>query len=122
MDQERFFKLLERIANALERMAPSNSSAPNLVYDLSQYEHFDWEAIGATVAVVDEGGPALVTWGGNTFKRRSPNNKYGAAIFYSRCVGKENGENIYERLITFKEMSTSVEPLSRKAETALKLG
>jgi hypothetical protein len=48
--------------------------------------------------------------------RRSPANKFGEAIWFSRCTGKdENGENKYEKLITFKPTSKiAVEPLPEK--------
>ena len=117
MDTDRLLNLLERIATALERIAPAES-APNLSYDLSEFNNFDWEAIGAKVEIKDQYGPAVVIWGGNRFIRRSPE-KYDPAIFYSRCIGKENNRNLYERLITFKELSKNARPISRDAESKL---
>lgn len=110
---------LERIACALERMAP-NEAAPNLTYDISTFNTFDWSAIGATVEIKDKDGPAIVVWQGNRFTRRSPENAFGAAIFYSRCTGKDGDRNIYERLITFKELPKNANPISRKAENAIR--
>jgi hypothetical protein len=118
MDTERLFNLLERIAQALERMAPCES-APNLTYDLGEFKTFDWQAIGASVEVADQYGPAIVVWQGNRFTRRSPENAYNTAIFYSRCVGKEGDRNLYERLITFKELPKNARPISREAEAKI---
>lgn len=64
----------------------------------------------------DQYGVAIVNWRGLQFVRRSPSNKFGEAIWFSRCTGKgEDGENKYERLITFKPISKKeVEPVSDK--------
>lgn len=64
----------------------------------------------------DQYGAAIVSWRGVQFVRRSPSNKFGEAIWFSRCVGKgDDGSNIYERLITFRPLSkTEVEPLPEK--------
>jgi len=117
MDTDRLLNLLERIANALERMAPAES-APNLTYDLSEFKNFDWGAIGAKIEVKDQYGPAIVIWQGNRFVRRSPD-KYDPAIFYSRCIGKEDNRNVYEKLVTFKELPKNARPISREAESKL---
>ena len=56
------------------------------------------------------------------YKRRSPSNSYGAVIYFSRAVGKdEKGNTQYERLITFEPFANlTVEPISRKAEAITK--
>lgn len=107
---------LERLADAVERLAPTTTTAPNYIYSLESFKRFSWESIGATIERSDQYGPAIVSWRGQQFVRRSPSNKFGEAIWYSRCVGKdENGENKYERLITFKPFSkTEVEPIPEK--------
>lgn len=107
---------LERLADAVERLAPTTTTAPNYIYSLESFKIFDWASIGATIERSDQYGPAIVSWRGQQFVRRSPSNKFGEAIWYSRCVGKdENGENKYERLITFKPFSkTEVEPIPEK--------
>lgn len=117
--QQQQAKALERIAIALERMAP-DAGAPNLQKPISQFKSFDWASIGSSVVQRDEHGPAIVEWGGKQFTRRSPQNKYDPAIWFSRSTGERNGEGtvIYERLITFKTMS-DVEPIGRKAAEAL---
>lgn len=113
---EEIIPLLERIAIALERMAP-RESAPNLVYDMTEWKSYDWSALGATVLVRDKDGPAIVEWGGNRYTRRSPNNGWGAAVFYSRCIGTdETGKKLYDRLIAFKELPKNAKPISREAE------
>ena len=114
--QHRQMVALERIAETLERIAPTNTAAPNYTYPLESFSGFDWESIGVTVTRTDNNGAAIVSWRGRQFTRRCPTNKFGVAVWYSRCVGKnENGENLYERLITFKPVSkTGVEPLPEK--------
>ena len=48
-------------------------------------------------------------------------NKYGANIWFARCIGKENDENKYAWLINFSErkVDMTVEPLGRNAREAL---
>jgi hypothetical protein len=66
------------------------------------------------VEYTDNDGAAVVSWRGNQFLRRSAQNKFKPAIWFSRAIGKdENGENRYERLISFKQMA-EVEPLPDK--------
>lgn len=109
--------LLERIAVSLES-GMSTRKAPNYQAFLEDFHSFNWEEIGAAIERVDNYGVATVLWGGNRFMRRSPDNSYGAAIYFSRCIGKdETGKNQYERLITFKPQSeVKVRPISREAE------
>lgn len=116
--QHRQMVALEKIADALERLAPTSTSAPNYQYPLESFASFDWESIGATVERRDRDGAAIVTWRGNRFVRRAPSNKFGEAIWFSRCVGKDdNGENKYERLCTFKPVSkVEVEPVPEKVQ------
>lgn len=104
--------VMERLANAVERLG-KDTAAPNYTCPLEDFKTFNWESIGGSVERSDQYGPAIVSWGGQQFIRRSPTNKFGEAIWYSRCVGKdETGENRYERLITFKPLSKiEVEPL-----------
>lgn len=91
---------LEKIAELLGRSLP-RLAAPNYKGILEQWHEYDWSAIGAEIEVTDNYGVASVIWQGDRYKRRSPDNVYGAVIFFSRCVGKaEDGSNQYERLIT----------------------
>lgn len=111
---QRSMAALERIAVVLERHTPPTSNAPSYTFPLESFASFDWESIGASVERTDNYGAAIVSWQGNNFVRRSPNNKFGEAIFFSRCVGKdEQGENKYERLISFKSIPQA-EPLPEK--------
>ncbi len=102
--QHRQITALEQIAEALDRLAPN--TAPNYQRSLEEFRSFAWESINATIERSDQYGAAIVNWRGYQFVRRSPSNKFGEAIWFSRCVGKdETGENKYERLITFKPTS-----------------
>lgn len=88
--------------------------APNYQCKLEDFAAFDWGRIGVTVEQKDTDGVAVVSWRGNQYLRRSAQNKFKPAIWFSRAVGKdENGENQYERLITFKELAQA-EPLPDK--------
>ena len=96
---------------AVQRIVQPNQS-PDYQYDLSAFPNFDWDMIGAAVTQSDRYGAAAVTWGGHTYIRRSPQNKFGEAIWFSRCTGKgDNGDNVYVRLITFKRHLSKAEPL-----------
>src|SRR5689334_6949166 len=112
---ELFMTVLIRIADALERMAPAMPKAPNYQYPIEAFPNFDWESINAVVEKQDQYGVAVVAWGGQVWVRRSPANKYGGAIWFSRAVGKdEEGKTFYERLITFKPRNVTVEPIPEK--------
>ena len=118
---------LQRLALALEhilknlqaiRLQLMADHVPSYQYDLSAFPRFDWESIGAVVLERDKCGATVVSWGGHDYIRRSPQNKFGEAIWFSRCTGKdENGENAYQRLITFKRRDRSqVEPLPERVQ------
>lgn len=99
-------ELMRRITTALEQLAGSSSAkAPNYMLPLDAWGSFDWASIGAVVTASDATGPTTISWRNQQYIRRSPVNKFSPAIFFSRCVGKdERGENQYERLITFKPL------------------
>ena len=108
--------LFNRIANALEAIALTNAPAPNFVKPIESYASFDFTAIGALVKGHDANGPTELEWGGYLWTRRSPQNKFGEAIWFSRATGKDAEGNVkYSRLITFKKL-TEAEPLPRKVE------
>lgn len=111
--QHRQMLALERLADAVERLAPATTLAPNYQHPLEEFTTFDWSSIGATVERSDRYGAAIVNWRGLQFVRRSPSNKFGEIIFFSRCTGKDDdGNNKYERLISFRPVtSVSVEPV-----------
>jgi hypothetical protein len=114
--QHRQMLALERIADTLDSLAPK--SAPDIKRPIEEFKNFDWSSIGARVDKSDSYGAAVVSWKGQIYTRRSPQNKFGVAIWFSRCVGKEeDGANKYERLITFKPFSNiEAEPLPPKAQ------
>lgn len=45
--QNRQMQALERIANAVECLAPTTTAAPNYTNSLESFLSFDWESIGA---------------------------------------------------------------------------
>ena len=106
---------LEKIAGVLEQLSPKE--APNYEYPLESFRNFDWSSIGAEIIKEDQFGAAIVSWNGKQFIRRSPSNKFGVALWFSRCIKKdEDGSNKYQRLITFKPLNNKeVEPVSEKA-------
>ncbi|MFN6460805.1 MAG: single-stranded DNA-binding protein [Nostoc sp. DedVER02] len=118
MDNDQFtlvMTVLLRIADALERIAPLTPKGPDYQYPIEAFPNFDWESIGAVVVQQDQYGAGVVSWGAKDWVRRSPANKYGAAIWFSRATGQDDkGETTYERLITFKPRNTSVEPIPPK--------
>lgn len=115
---ERIASASERTAEAAQQMAQSNTEAPNFQRSLEIFSQFDWASIGATVERSDQYGAAIVSWRGMQFVRRAPSNKFQEIIFFSRCVGKDDdGNNKYERLISFKPVSKiDVEPVPLKVE------
>jgi len=110
--------VLHRIAVALETLAMANAPAPNFAKPIETYKNFDFETIGATVKATDGSGAIALEWGGYTWTRRSPQNKFSEAIWFSRPLGKaEDGSVKYARLITFRKFNEA-EPLPRKTEAA----
>lgn len=110
---ERQTQLLERLVMAVEQRS---IPAPNYDANLKTFDSFDWDGIGAQVEETDEDGATLVRWRGHLYRRRSPDNKFPAVIWFSRSIGKdEAGNNRYERLITFKALS-EVDPLPQKVK------
>jgi hypothetical protein len=118
MDNDQFtlvVTVLIRIADALDRIAPATPKAPDYQYPIESFPHFDWESIGAVIEQKDEYGVGVVRWGGHSWTRRAPLNKFGAAIWFSRAVSKDSEGNLsYERLITFKPRNTNIEPIPQK--------
>lgn len=111
---------LARIADALESIAHAGRPpAPNYTRPIEAFSGFDWASINARVIKADPDGPTHVEWGGETWTRRSPVNKFGPSIWYSRAQGKDDDGNvIYLRLITFKEFKDS-DPLAPGVEKLL---
>jgi DdrB-like protein len=111
---------LQGVEAHLRQIAISSNPAPNYQRPLSEYADFDWSSIGAIVLNRDEDGVTAVEWNAQVFTRRSPNNKFDAAVWFSRCVGKDaDGNNKYARLISFKAVSDA-EPIAAKAKKAIR--
>src|SRR3990170_6909799 len=105
---------LNRIASALEAIALAKAPAPNFVRSIAEYATFEFESIGAKIVGRDRHGVTAVEWAGYQWTRRSPSNKFGSAIWFSRAAGKDEAGNVrYVRLITFRE-KTEPEPLPGK--------
>ncbi|MCI0388982.1 MAG: single-stranded DNA-binding protein [Acidobacteria bacterium] len=110
---------LQAIESHLRQMAISANPAPNYQRALSEYPGFDWSSIGATVVKEDSDGASVVEWNGTMFTRRSANNKFPEAIWFSCPAGKDaDGNTRYRRLITFKRPSEA-EPIAEKAKRAI---
>lgn len=112
---------LHHIAAALESLARAQGPVElNLVKPLADYPGFPWDSIDASVVKGDQYGPTHVEHGGYVYTRRSPQNKFGEAIWYSRAAGKaEDGTTTYARLITFKKLADA-ESLPDKVVQAVK--
>ena len=110
---------LHGIEANLRQMAISSNTTPNYQRLLSEYPSFDWPSIGATVLSRDGDGVTAIEWNGQIFTRRSPDNSFASAIWFSRSAGKDSeGKNKYVRLITFKSHSESG-PIGAKAKRAI---
>ena len=120
---ERALRALDRIADALERLAPL-PPIPSYQFPIEAFSTFDWKSIGAVVEQCDSSGATVICRNGLYFTRRSPANKFGEAIWFSRSVGKdENGQINYERLITFRPIANNqVEPLPEKVKRFVEHG
>lgn len=95
-------------------MAIAATNPPNWKRPLDTYRDGWVAAIGAIEVAHDDHGPTVIWWMGHHYTRRSGSNpKFGAAIWFSRSMGKgEDGEASYVRLITFADGPTpTAEPL-----------
>jgi hypothetical protein len=112
--------ILIRIAAALETIARgSEPEEPNLQKPIEEFAGFNWDSIGATVVKKDANGPTHLEYGGYLWIRRSPTNKYGPAIWFSRSAGKDaEGNTRYLRLISFRTVGEA-DPLPEKASALL---
>lgn len=109
---------INRIANVLEAKP---MPAPDIVHDLSKYKNFDWASINAEIVAKDKHGAIAVRHCGKIYTRRNPANKFGVAIWYSKSAGKDSEDNnVYERLITFREVKVEADLLNDKTLAALR--
>jgi hypothetical protein len=81
---------LQDVESHLRQIAVSSNPAPIYWRPLSDYRNFDWASIGAIVLKEDRDGATEVEWNGQVFTRRSAENHFDAAVWYSRCVGKDS--------------------------------
>jgi hypothetical protein len=111
---------LQGVESHLRQIAVSSNPAPNYQRSLSEYPTFDWPSIGATVLNRDGDGATAVEWNGQVFTRRSPSNKFDAAVWFSRHLGQDaDGNKRYARLITFRALNEA-EPIAAKAKKAIR--
>jgi len=94
-------KLLAAILEQLQR--ETAVLEPNYRRDLADYGSFDWSSIAATVIEKDDYGAIKVEWSGHHWLRRnsSPDNKFGAAVWFSRPVSGSGDATVYYTLIKF---------------------
>lgn len=111
-------QILGQIAQSLQQIAMAMTPSSAICKPIGEYLTFDWSSIGARVLKEDEDGPSLIECQGQVWKRRAPDNQYSAAIWFSRCIGKDpaTGNNKYESLIYFEEINQDVQPLGRKVK------
>jgi DdrB-like protein len=111
---------LQSIESHLRQIAVSSNPAPNYQRLLSEYPTFDWPSIGATVLNRDDDGITAVEWNGQVFTRRSPTNKFDAAVWFSRHLGQDaDGNKRYARLISFRALNEA-EPIAAKAKKVIR--
>jgi DdrB-like protein len=111
---------LQGVESHLRQMAVSSNTAPNYQRPLSEYPTFDWSSINATVLNRDGDGATSVEWNGQVFTRRSPSNKFDAAVWFSRHLGQDSdGNKRYARLISFRALNDA-EPIAAKAKKAIR--
>lgn len=111
---------LQGVESHLRQIAVSSNPAPNYQRSLSEYPTFDWPSIGATVLNRDGDGATAVEWNGQVFTRRSPSNKFDAAVWFSRHLGQDaDGNKRYARLISFRALNEA-EPIAAKAKKAIR--
>lgn len=125
MENSEIYAELSRILKNIElaMMATAAAKPPNWKRPLAAYKNGWVTAIAAYEIARDDYGPSVVFWMGHHYVRRCGSNpKYGAAIWFSRAIGKsEDGETAYARLITFEDgPPPAAEPLP--AYVAQKLG
>jgi DdrB-like protein len=111
---------LHGVESHLRQIAVTSNPAPNYQRALSEYPTFDWSSIGATVLSRDDDGATTVEWNGQIYTRRSADNRFQEAVWFSRHLGQDaDGNKRYARLITFRALSDA-EPIAAKAKKAIR--
>jgi hypothetical protein len=117
--EELSIALLGEILGQLKQLnAAAEVRKPHLCHTkrIEEYPTFDWEAFGAKVVERDDDGVCLVEFKGEIYSRRSPQNKFAPAIWFSRSDGKdEDGNTKYVKLVIFKKFDFEPEPIPAKA-------
>ena len=99
---------INRLATAVEALVknqnqPEKKEDVSHIRKLADYPSINWSSIGAEILHCDKDGVTAVSWKGKQYTRRHKS-KYGQELWFSCCIGKnENGENLYHRLICFKD-------------------
>lgn len=96
---------MNRIADALEKLAQDDPNAPKppkFIRSITEFPNFDWGAINATVMKSDRFGAAIVQYEGKEYGRKSKDED----IWFNRKVSQmqdANGQTkpVYEVLIRF---------------------
>jgi len=120
---ERFLELLGAMVTKLDELKPITPPPTNLQFAIEDYPNFDFAKYGIAVLKSDQDGPTVIESAGRVYRRRCPSNKYGAAIWYSRGLGRdEDGETSgYECLIKFSQFKVEdIDPLTDKAKQLFK--
>lgn len=97
----------------LDRIERQETRRP-YIRPIEEYPTFDWSKLGAEVKKSDQFGAAVIEIGLDIFYRRSPDNRYPGAIWFSRSLG----DGKYEKLIVFREIDDPM-PLGHKTQRSL---
>ena len=103
--QSQQLNTLNRIADALEKLAQGDPNAPKppkFIRSIKEFPDFDWSSINATVVNSDRSGVAIVQYEGKEYGRKSKDED----IWFNRKVGQKQDSNgqtkpTYEVLIRF---------------------
>ena len=115
-------QLLSELIVTLRELKPQAPPSLNMQFPIEEFADFDWAQIGARVVKYDDDGPTVVERDGHQYRRRSPQNKFAPAVWFSRCTGKDDqgNANAYEKLVSFVEIKDDqVDPISAKAKQAI---
>ncbi|NJR71148.1 MAG: hypothetical protein HC771_22815 [Synechococcales cyanobacterium CRU_2_2] len=121
---QRIIELLEELNQGVRSLiSAADAQKPFRTHykSIEAFASFDWASIGAVVVATDGDGPTVVEFQGEVFKRRSPQNKFDPAVWYSRSLGKDDaGTQQYQKLVVFKDLGgDAVDPINSKAKNAI---
>ena len=102
--QSQQLNTLNRIADALEKLAQGDPNAPKppkFIRSIKEFPDFDWPSINATIVKSDRSGAAIVQYEGKEYARKAKDED----IWFNRKIGQRetNGQTkpTYEVLIRF---------------------